>query len=73
MSIFDLFNLKGKTAMVVGGNRGLGLSMAKALAEAGANIAIAARDGEKNKAAQDTIRRTAPVDCITSPAPSAPT
>ena len=35
-SILDLFKLNGKTAMIVGGNRGLGLAMAKALAEAGA-------------------------------------
>ena len=35
-SILDLFKLHGQTALVVGGNRGLGLAMAKALAEAGA-------------------------------------
>jgi hypothetical protein len=43
-SILELFKLNGKTALVMGGNRGLGLEMCKALAEAGANIAIAARD-----------------------------
>jgi len=40
----DLFRLNGQVALVVGGNRGLGLTMAKALAEAGASISIAARD-----------------------------
>ncbi|HEY4108423.1 SDR family NAD(P)-dependent oxidoreductase [Puia sp.] len=64
MSILQQFNLQGKTALVVGGNRGLGLSMAKALAEAGADIAIAARDKEKNKAAQTVIEAAAPVRCI---------
>ncbi len=35
-----LFKLKGKTAIVTGGSRGLGKEMAKALAEAGADMAI---------------------------------
>jgi NAD(P)-dependent dehydrogenase (short-subunit alcohol dehydrogenase family) len=34
-----LFNLSGKTALVTGGNGGIGLGMAKALAGAGADIA----------------------------------
>ena len=32
--ILDLFKLNGHVALIIGGNRGLGLSMAKALAEA---------------------------------------
>lgn len=35
---FDLFDLKGKTALVTGCKRGIGLAMATGLAEAGANI-----------------------------------
>lgn len=38
MSIFDLFKLDGKTALVTGCKRGIGLAMAQALAEAGADI-----------------------------------
>ncbi len=35
-TIQQLFDLKGKTALVTGGSRGLGLQMAQALGEAGA-------------------------------------
>ncbi|HEX2332747.1 MAG TPA: glucose 1-dehydrogenase [Burkholderiales bacterium] len=44
----NLFDLKGKTALVTGGNGGLGLGMAKGLAAAGARVAIAGRDKSKN-------------------------
>ena len=37
-SVAELFSLKGKTAICTGGTGGLGLSMAIALAEAGADI-----------------------------------
>ena len=43
----DAFSLAGKTAMITGGNRGLGLSIALAMAESGANIAILCRDSAK--------------------------
>ncbi|TXP04169.1 SDR family NAD(P)-dependent oxidoreductase [Escherichia coli] len=36
----DFFSLKGKTAIVTGGNSGLGQAFAMALAKAGANIFI---------------------------------
>jgi NAD(P)-dependent dehydrogenase (short-subunit alcohol dehydrogenase family) len=55
-SILDLFKLNGQTALIVGGNRGLGLAIAKALAEAGANISIAARDVAKNSKAVEEIQ-----------------
>jgi 2-deoxy-D-gluconate 3-dehydrogenase len=45
------FDLRGKAALVTGGNGGIGLGMAKALADAGAAIAIAGRDAGKNAAA----------------------
>ena len=49
--ILDQFRLDGHTALITGGNRGLGIEMAKGLAEAGANIAILSRDAAKNEAA----------------------
>ena len=52
-SILDQFRLDGRTALVVGGNRGLGFEMAKALAEAGASVFIAARDEQRNESSRD--------------------
>jgi len=43
----DLFNLAGKTALVTGGNRGIGLAAAKGLAGHGADIALVARTKEQ--------------------------
>jgi 2-deoxy-D-gluconate 3-dehydrogenase len=45
------FDLTGRVAIVTGGNGGLGLGMARGLARAGAEIAIAARDEAKGEAA----------------------
>jgi NAD(P)-dependent dehydrogenase (short-subunit alcohol dehydrogenase family) len=43
VKVLDLLNLKGKTAVITGGSRGLGLQMAEALGEMGARVAITAR------------------------------
>jgi len=43
--IFDRFRLDGKTALIVGGGPGIGSHVARAYAEAGANVAISARSG----------------------------
>ncbi|MFM7350370.1 MAG: SDR family NAD(P)-dependent oxidoreductase [Erythrobacter sp.] len=47
----NLFDLSGRTAIVTGGNGGLGLAMARGLAKAGADVAILARNPDKNAAA----------------------
>jgi NAD(P)-dependent dehydrogenase (short-subunit alcohol dehydrogenase family) len=47
MSVLDAFRLNDRVAVVTGGNRGLGEAFARALGEAGARVAIAARDGER--------------------------
>jgi NAD(P)-dependent dehydrogenase (short-subunit alcohol dehydrogenase family) len=45
------FSLSGRRALVTGGSRGLGLAFARALGQAGAEVAILARDGDANAAA----------------------
>lgn len=45
-TVQQLFDLKGKTALVTGGSRGLGLQMAYALGEAGARIMLSSRKAE---------------------------
>jgi 2-deoxy-D-gluconate 3-dehydrogenase len=50
------FDLKGKAALVTGGNGGIGLGMAKGLAQAGAAIAIAGRDAKKNAEAVKELK-----------------
>jgi NAD(P)-dependent dehydrogenase (short-subunit alcohol dehydrogenase family) len=42
-TVGELFSLAGKTAVVTGGSRGLGLQMAEALGEQGARVLVAAR------------------------------
>jgi NAD(P)-dependent dehydrogenase (short-subunit alcohol dehydrogenase family) len=47
MGILDRFSLEGKVAIVTGASSGLGVAFAKALAEAGADVAIGARRVDK--------------------------
>lgn len=53
----SLFDLKGRVALVTGGNGGIGLGMARGLAQAGANIVVAGRKAEKSKAAADELAK----------------
>lgn len=43
------FDLSGKVAVVTGGNRGIGLGIVRGLAEAGAEVVVAARNEEKSR------------------------
>jgi 2-dehydro-3-deoxy-D-gluconate 5-dehydrogenase len=51
------FDLAGKVAIVTGGNGGIGLGMARGLAEAGAAVAIAGRNEAKSNAAVAELRQ----------------
>ncbi|HET8826219.1 MAG TPA: SDR family NAD(P)-dependent oxidoreductase [Terriglobales bacterium] len=48
-------DLKGRTAVITGGSRGLGEAMAKSLAEAGTQIALVARDRARLEAVRDSL------------------
>lgn len=56
MSVLDRFQLTNRVAIVTGGNRGLGKEMAKALAEAGAEVAIVSRKAEEAEAVAAAIQ-----------------
>jgi NAD(P)-dependent dehydrogenase (short-subunit alcohol dehydrogenase family) len=51
----NMFDLGGRVAVVTGGNGGIGLGIAQALASAGCNVSIWGRNTEKNKAAAATM------------------
>lgn len=57
MNVLDRFRLDGKRLFISGGSRGLGRAMALAIAEAGANVVLSARDAESLEATAAEIRR----------------
>lgn len=51
-----MFDLTGRFAVVTGGNRGIGLGMARGLAKAGASVSLWARDEARNEEAAAELR-----------------
>jgi NAD(P)-dependent dehydrogenase (short-subunit alcohol dehydrogenase family) len=57
MSVRAAFDLTGRTALVTGGSRGLGLAMAGALGEMGARVIISARKSDELDAAVASLKK----------------
>jgi len=55
--LLHLFDLSGRTALVTGGNSGIGLTMARALGLAGAEVVLAARREEETAEAVSELAR----------------
>jgi len=57
MNTLDLFRLDGKVALITGASRGLGKEMARALADAGADVAITSRSQQHVAPAAEALAR----------------
>lgn len=55
MPVLDRFSLAGKRAIVTGASRGIGRALAEALGQAGASVAVTARDIRRARAAADEL------------------
>jgi NAD(P)-dependent dehydrogenase (short-subunit alcohol dehydrogenase family) len=62
-TILDRFRLDGRVALVTGGSKGLGKSMALALAEAGARVMVCSRDGAAVQAVAQELTEKTGVPC----------
>jgi sorbose reductase len=67
MGVLDLFALHGKTALITGASTGIGKTVALAYAEAGAQVAVAARHFDAVAAVADEIAaaggKAVPISC----------
>jgi NAD(P)-dependent dehydrogenase (short-subunit alcohol dehydrogenase family) len=63
MTILDRFRLDHRVALVTGGSKGLGASMARALAEAGAHVVVCSRDAAAVQAVAQELTAATGVPC----------
>lgn len=63
-NVFDLFRLDGRVALVTGGSKGLGASMAHVLAQAGAHVVINSRTQSDCDAVVQQIRESTEIACV---------
>lgn len=63
-SIVELLSLRGRSAVVTGGGRGLGKAISNRLAESGANVLIADRDAELARRAAEDLAERWPARCL---------
>jgi NAD(P)-dependent dehydrogenase (short-subunit alcohol dehydrogenase family) len=61
----DLFSIKGKTALITGGSRGIGLMMAKGFVEAGAKVYVSSRKADVCQKTAEELSKTG--TCIAIP------
>lgn len=64
MDVLNSLQLDGDTAIVTGGNRGIGRAIAEGLADVGADVVIANRDKEDGQAAAAAIAKDTDVDTL---------
>ncbi len=66
MTTDGLFSIQGKTAVVTGGSRGIGLMIARGFVEAGAKVYISSRKKEVCDEVADELKKSG--ECISAPA-----
>ncbi len=62
---YEGFDLTGKVAVITGGNGGIGLGFARAIAQAGAEVSIWGTNPEKNAAAEKELQAISPTATAT--------
>ncbi len=62
-----MFNIAGKTAVVTGGGRGIGLMIARVLVHSGVKVYISSRDAKACGEAAEALNKLGPGTCVAVP------